>query len=87
MGTARVGLTQKEHRERGVDQAHVLYRMACFLGAIIARLLSRSVGPLDTPFGAIMSTRGRREPGLMAPLGVAAQSSVRPAPMLPLRPP
>jgi len=40
VGTAHVGLAQQEDRERGVDQQHVFYRVALFLAAITARLLS-----------------------------------------------
>ncbi len=70
MGTARVGLAQKENRERGVDQEHGFDRMAPFLAAIIARLLSRIVGTLDTPFGAIMSKRGEAGAGADGSSGV-----------------
>jgi hypothetical protein len=58
VGTARVGLTQKEDPERGVDQEHVFDRVVLFLAAIIARLLSRILGPLDAPFGPIVAKRG-----------------------------
>jgi hypothetical protein len=58
VGTARVGLTQKEDPERGVDQEHVFDRVVRFLAAIIARLLSRILGPLDAPFGPIVANRG-----------------------------
>jgi hypothetical protein len=63
MGTARIGLTQKENRERGVDQPHVFDRVAPFLAAITARLLSRILGALDAPFGAIMPKRGEGDTG------------------------
>jgi hypothetical protein len=58
VGTARVGLTQKEDPERGVAQEHVFDRVVLFLAAIIARLLSRILGPLDAPFGPIVAKRG-----------------------------
>ena len=71
MGTARVGLAQKADCERGVDQQHVFYRVVLFLAAITARLLSRILGALDAPFGAIVAKRG--EPG--AGVGAAAGRS------------
>jgi hypothetical protein len=66
MGTAGIGLTQKEDRERGVDQQDVFYRVACFLAAITARLLSRILGALQAPFGAIVANRGEASAGAAA---------------------
>ncbi len=60
------GLTQKEDRERGVDQQDVFDRVACFLAAITARLLSRILGALNAPFGPIVSTRGEASAGAAA---------------------
>jgi hypothetical protein len=65
------GLTQKENRECRVDQRHVFHRMVFFLAAITARLLSRILGALDAPFGAIVANRG--EAG--ADAGAAASGS------------
>ena len=72
MGTARVGLTQTEDRERGVDQEHVFDRVALFLAAIIARLLSRILGALDAPFGPIVAKRGEAGAGTAATVGRSA---------------
>jgi len=58
VGTARVGLTQKEDHERGIDQEHVFDRVGLVLAAIIARLLSRILGTLNAPFGPIVAKRG-----------------------------
>jgi hypothetical protein len=58
VGTARIGLTQKENREPSIDQQHVFDRVALFLAAITARLLSRILGALDAPFGAVVAKRG-----------------------------
>jgi hypothetical protein len=58
MGTAGVGVTQKEDDERRVDQQHVFHGMALFLAAITAPLLSRILGALDAPFGPIVAERG-----------------------------
>jgi hypothetical protein len=55
---AGLGLTQKEHGECRVDQQHGFHGMVCFLAAITARLLSRILGALDAPFGAIVAKRG-----------------------------
>jgi hypothetical protein len=66
VGTARIGLTQKEHREGGIDQQHVFDRVVLFLAAIIARLLSRILGARDAPFGAIVAERGAAEAGAAA---------------------
>jgi hypothetical protein len=58
MRTATIGVTQKEHRERGVDQQDVFDRVACFLAAITARLLSWILGTLEAPFRPLVPTRG-----------------------------
>jgi hypothetical protein len=71
-------LTQKEDRERGVHEPHVFHRMACFLAAITARLLSRILGALDAPFGPIVSTRGEVSAGA-APGGSDAVGDRTPA--------
>ena len=69
--TARRGFTQKEDRQRGVDQQHVFDCVALFLATITARLRSRILGARDTPFGALVPKRG--EAG--ADAGVAAGGS------------
>jgi hypothetical protein len=66
MGTATMGVTQKENRERGVDQQDVFDRVALFLAAITARLLSRILGALDAPFRPIVSKRGEAGGGAAA---------------------
>ena len=62
MSAPGIGITQKEDRECVVDQQHIVHRMALFLAAIIARLLSRILGTPDAPRGAIRPKRGRRGP-------------------------
>ena len=69
VGTARIGLTQKEDCERGVDQQDVFDRVVLFLAAITARLLSRILGALDAPFGPIMAKRGETGAGAGAAAG------------------
>jgi len=66
VGAASVSVTEKEDRERRVDQQHVLHGVALFLTAITARLLSRILGALDAPFGAIMAKRGETGAGATA---------------------
>jgi hypothetical protein len=66
VGAACMGLTQKENREHGIDQQHVFDRVALFLAAITARLLSRILGALDAPFGSIMAKRGEAGTGTAA---------------------
>jgi hypothetical protein len=63
VGTAGVGFTQKQDRERSIDQEHVFYRVALFLAAITARLLSWILGALDAPFGPIVPKRGEAGAG------------------------
>jgi hypothetical protein len=63
---AGIRLTQKEDRERRVDQQDVFDRVAFFLAAITARLLSRILGALNPPFGAIVSKRGEVSAGAAA---------------------
>jgi hypothetical protein len=58
VGTTRVGRTQEEDREYGVDPQHIVHRGALFLAALTARLLRRLLGTPETPCGAIMPTRG-----------------------------
>jgi hypothetical protein len=53
-----MGLTEKEDRERRVDQQHILQRVTCLLAAITARLCSWILGAPDAPFGAIVPKRG-----------------------------
>jgi len=52
------GLTQQENGEGRVDQQPGFHGMGCFLAAITARLLSRMLGALEAPFGAVVANRG-----------------------------
>jgi hypothetical protein len=75
---ARVGLTEKEDRERRIDQQDVFHRVAFFLAAITARLLSRILGALDAPLGAIVAKRGEVRAGTgAAPGGSASATPMR----------
>ena len=59
----RIGRTQEEDGERRIDQQHIFHCMAFLLAAITARLLSRILGTLDAPFGAIVAKRGEAGAG------------------------
>jgi hypothetical protein len=63
MGTARIGLTQKEDREHRIDPQDVFDCVILFLAAITARLLSRILGAFDAPFGPIVAKRGEAGAG------------------------
>ena len=69
VGAASVSVTEKEDRERRVDQQHVFQRVTLFLAAIIALLLSRILGALDAPFGPIVAKRGEGAAGVGATAG------------------
>jgi hypothetical protein len=62
VGTARIGLTQEENREPGIDQEQVVDRVARFLAAITARLLSGILVALEAPFGPLVAERGEAGP-------------------------
>ena len=64
VGAAPVSLTQEQDRERGIDEQHVFHRVAFFLTAITARLLSRILGTPDAPFGPIVPKRGEAGTGV-----------------------
>ena len=66
VGAAGIGLTEKEDRECRIDQQHVFDRVALVLAAITARLLSRILGALEAPFGAIVAQRGEVGAGIDA---------------------
>jgi hypothetical protein len=75
VGTARIGLTQKEHCEQRIDQQDVFDRVAPFLAAITARLLSRILGALNAPFGPIVAKRGEADAGAGAGVDRSAAGS------------
>jgi hypothetical protein len=63
------GLTAQENGQHGVNEQDVFSRVARFLAAIIARLLSRILGTSEAPFGAIMPNRGEIGAGAGPPPG------------------
>jgi hypothetical protein len=72
VGATRIGLTQEKDRERGIDEQDVFHRVACFLAAITARLLSRILGALEASFGAVVANRGEAGAGAGAAAGGSA---------------
>jgi hypothetical protein len=66
MGATSVGVTEKEDRERRVDQQHVFHRVTLLLAAITVRLLSRILGAPDTSFSSIVANRGEAGAGVAA---------------------
>jgi hypothetical protein len=58
MGTAAVGVAQKEDDEQGIDEQDILNGVVLFLAAITRGLLRRVLRADDTPFGPVMGKRG-----------------------------
>jgi hypothetical protein len=58
MGAARLGVTAKEAREGRIDSPPIFHRVAFLLATLTARLLRRSLGPLEAPCGALVANRG-----------------------------
>jgi hypothetical protein len=75
VGTARLGLTEQEDRERRMDQQHLFDGVARFLAAITARVLSRILGTRDAPFGPVVAKRGEVGAGAGAAVGRSADGS------------
>jgi hypothetical protein len=75
VGTAPVRVAQEQDREHGIDEQHVFHRVAFFLTAITARLLSRILGTRDAPFGPIVPKRGEAGNGVGPAVGSGAGAS------------
>src|SRR5438874_10024918 len=58
MHRPRMRLTEKLNRELSIDQHDILHGVTFFLAAVVAFLLIRIFGALDTSFGSIMAKRG-----------------------------
>ena len=58
MGTAAVGVAQKEDDEQGIDQQDIFDGVVLFLPTITLRLFSRVLGADNAPFGPVMGKRG-----------------------------
>jgi hypothetical protein len=75
VGTARIGLTEREDRECRIEQQDIFDGVALFLAAITARLLSRILGAFDAPLGPIVAKRGEEGAGAGAAVGRSADGS------------
>src|SRR5262249_20305857 len=73
MGTAAVGVAQKEDDEQGIDQQDIFDGVVLFLPTITRRLFSRVLGADDAPFGPVMGKRG--EAGTAAGMGATGAGS------------
>src|SRR6516162_4515706 len=58
MGTAAVGVAQKEDREQGIDQQDIFDGVVFLLPALTLLLFNRVLGVDDAPLGAVMGKRG-----------------------------
>jgi hypothetical protein len=58
MGTAAVGVAQKEDDEQGIDEQDIFDRVISFLAAITRFLFSSVLGADEAPFRPVMSKRG-----------------------------
>jgi hypothetical protein len=58
MDATAIRVAEKEDRERGIDQQHVLHRVVLFRAAITVRLRSSVLGADDAPFRPVMGKRG-----------------------------
>ena len=54
MGTAAVGVAQKEDEEERIDEQDIFDRVISFLAAITLFLFSRVLGADDAPFRPVM---------------------------------
>ena len=54
MGTAAVGVAQKEDEEERIDEQDIFHRVVFFLAAITIGLFSRVLGADNTPFRPVM---------------------------------
>jgi hypothetical protein len=73
MGTAAVGVAQKEDDEQGIDEQDIFDRAVFFLAAITLFLFSRVLGADDASFRPVMGKRG--EAGAAAGMGATGAGS------------
>jgi len=71
MGTAAVGIAQKEDGKEGIDEQDIFDGVVFFLAAITRGLFNRVLGADDAPFGPVMGKRGASG----ATTGVGSSSS------------
>ena len=58
MGTAAIGITEKEDGEQGIDEQNIFDGIVFFLAAITLSLFNGVLGADDAPFGPVMGKRG-----------------------------
>src|SRR5215510_8210998 len=75
MGTAAVGVAQKEDDEPGIDEQDIFDGVLLFLAAITRGLLRRVLRADDTPFGPVMGKRGEAGEAAMGATGVGSSAS------------
>ncbi len=73
MGTAAIGVTEKEDDEQGIDEQDIFDGVVFFLAAITLFLFSRVLGADDASFRPVMGTRG--EAGTAAGMGATGAGS------------
>jgi hypothetical protein len=54
MGTAAVGVAQKEDDKERIDEQDIFHRVVFFLAALALGLFRRVLGADDAPLGAVM---------------------------------
>ena len=59
MGTAAIGVTEKEDEKQGIDEQDIFHGVVFFLAAITRLLFNRVLGADDAPFRPVMGKRGR----------------------------
>jgi hypothetical protein len=74
MGTAAMGVAEKEDDEERIDEQDIFDRVIAFLAALTVRLFRRVLGADDPPLGPVMGKRGAAG----APTMEAASSSSAP---------
>jgi hypothetical protein len=73
MGTAAIGLAQKEDREEGIHEQDIFDRVVFLLPAITFLLFNRLLGADDASFRPVMGKRG--EAGAAAGMGATGADS------------
>lgn len=73
MGTAAIGVTEKEDDEQGIDEQDIFDGVVFFLAAITLFLFSRVLGADDASFRPVMGKRG--EAGTAAGMGATGAGS------------
>src|SRR5262245_43222073 len=79
MGTAAVGIAQKEDREEDIDEQDIFDRVVLFLAAITCGLLRRVLGADDAPLCPVMGKRGASGVATGTATTGAGSSSTEPA--------